>query len=287
MPNTQGTVNHFQPINDSLPSFSVLIAVHIHELPKRLNMALESIWDKQALKPAEIVLVKDGPLTNELDKIILQFKENAPLKVISLDHNHGMGYAFACGLDHCSHELVARMDSDDLSKPDRFEKQIRYMNEHPELDIVGSNIEEFANHPDEIRSHRRLPSTFSKLKSFSKLRCPFNHMTVVFKKSSVLKAGSYQPVRIYEDYFLWAKMIQNGAIIANIPEYLVVARFDNNQLVRRHGNYIYKQELKLQKELLQINFLSKWEYSRNLVLRAFPRLLPFWAFKLVYKVLHK
>ena len=248
---------------------------------------LESIWDKQALKPAEIILVKDGPLTIELDKVILQFKENAPLKVISLENNHGMGYAFACGLDHCTQELVARMDSDDLSKPDRFEKQIRFMNEHPELDIIGSNIEEFDDQPDEICSHRRLPSTFTKLKSFSKLRCPFNHMTVVFKKSSVLKAGSYQPVRIYEDYFLWAKMIQNGAKMANIPEYLVVARFDDTQLGRRHGSYIFRQELKLQKELLQINFLNKWEYSRNLVLRAFPRLLPFWAFKLVYKVLHK
>jgi len=271
---------------DSMPDFSVLIAVHNKELPDRLEMALESIWGKQSLKPSEIVLVKDGPLTEDLDTVIGQFKLNSPLKVITLNQNHGMGYAFAHGLIHCTNDLVARMDSDDLSKPDRFAKQIRYMKEHPDLDILGANIEEFDRHPQEIRSHRRLPSTFSKLISFSKLRCPFNHMTVVFKKASVMSAGSYQPVRIYEDYYLWARMIQNGARIANIPEYLVVARFDDSQLARRHGKYIYKQELKLQKEFLKINFLNKWEYSRNLVIRAFPRLLPFWAFKLVYKLIH-
>ena len=286
MPYTQGAINHFQPASDSLPSFSVLICVYNKELPKRLQMALESIWDKQALKPAEIVLVKDGPLTEELDKVIDQFKIHAPLKVISLDHNHGLGYALASGLAYCNNELVARMDSDDLSKPDRFQKQIMFMNEHPELDIVGTNIEEFDNQPYEIRSHRLLPSTYAKLKLFSKKRSPLNHMTVVFKKTSVLKAGNYQPFHVYEDYYLWVRMILNGAILANIPECLVVARLDDSQLARRHGSYIFKQELKLQKELLHIHFLNKWEYSRNLVLRAFPRLLPFWAIKLVYKVLH-
>ncbi len=111
-------------------------------------------------------------------------------------------------------------------------------------------------------------------------------MTVVFKKAAVLKAGSYQPFHVYEDYYLWVRMIQNGAKIANIPEYLVTARLDDSQLARRHGSYIFKQEMKLQKEMLQIHFLNRWEYSRNLLLRAYPRLLPFWVLKLIYKVLH-
>lgn len=225
-------------------------------------------------------------MTEELDKVIDQFKQNAPLKIISLDQNHGLGYALSYGLNYCSNELVARMDSDDLSKPERFEKQISYMCEHPELDLVGSNIEEFDHQPDKIRSHRRLPSSFSKLKLFSKKRSPLNHMTVVFKKASVLGAGNYQPFHVYEDYHLWVRMLQNGAKIANIPEYLVTARLDDSQLARRHGSYIYQQEMKLQKEMLQLHFLNRWEYSRNLVLRAFPRLLPFWVLKLIYKVLH-
>ncbi|MEK7719472.1 MAG: glycosyltransferase [Bacteroidota bacterium] len=284
--NAPGTTNHFQHSTNSLPPFSVLMAVYCKELPGRLKVAFESIWDKQALKPTEIVLVKDGPLTEELDQIIGQFKKISPLKIISLDQNHGLGYALSYGLTYCSHELVARMDSDDLSKPDRFEKQIRFMHEHPEFDIVGANIEEFNHSPEEIHSHRRLPTTFSKLKMFSKLRSPFNHMTVVFKKAAVLKAGSYQPFHVYEDYYLWVRMIQNGAKIANIPEYLVTARLDDSQLARRHGSYIFKQEMKLQKEMLQIHFLNRWEYSRNLLLRAYPRLLPFWVLKLIYKVLH-
>lgn len=249
-------------------------------------MALESIWEKQTLKPAEIILVKDGPLTNDLDKVVSQFKEQAPVKIISLEQNHGLGYALAHGLTYCSHELVARMDSDDLSKPDRFEKQIRFMDKHPDTDIAGTNIEEFDHHPGEIRSHRRLPSEYNEIKSFSKKRSPLNHMTVVFKKTAVLKAGNYQPFHVYEDYHLWVRMLQNGAKMANIPEDLVTARLDDSQLIRRHGSYIFKQELKLQKEMFQLHFLNRWEYYRNLATRAFPRLLPFWALKLIYKALH-
>jgi glycosyltransferase involved in cell wall biosynthesis len=286
MPDSPGTTNQLQNPDNSMPPFSVLIAVYNQELPERLKVALDSIWDKQKLKPSEIVLVKDGPLTEELDKVIGLFNEIAPLKVISLEQNHGLGYALANGLTHCSNDLVARMDSDDLSKPDRFAKQISYMKAHPELDILGANIEEFDHQPDQIRSHRRLPSTFARLLLFSKLRSPLNHMTVVFKKASVLKAGSYQPFHVYEDYYLWVRMLQNGAQIANIPEYLVTARLDESQLSRRHGSYIFKQEMRLQREMLQLHFLNRWEYSRNLVLRAFPRLLPFWVLKLIYKVLH-
>jgi len=284
--NAPGTTNHFQHSTNSLPPFSVLMAVYCKELPGRLKVAFESIWDKQDLKPTEIVLVKDGLLTEELDRVIDHFKTVAPLKIISLEQNHGLGYALSYGLNYCTNELVARMDSDDLSKPDRFEKQIRFLNDHPDCDIVGSNIEEFNHRPEEIHSHRRLPSSFSKLIPFSKLRSPFNHMTVVFKKTTVLEAGSYQPFHVYEDYHLWVRMIQNGAKMANIPEYLVTARLDDSQLIRRHGEYIFKQEMKLQKEMLQRNFLNRWEYSRNLLLRAYPRLLPFWVLKLIYKILH-
>ena len=280
------TSNHLRDSANSLPPFSVLLPVNHKELPERLNKALVSIWEKQTLKPSEIILVKDGPLTDELDKVLFKFKKNTPLKIISLDKNYGLGYALAYGLTFCTHELVARMDSDDLSKPDRFEKQISYMQVHPEIDILGTYIEEFDCQPEKIRSHRRLPTTFAKLILFSKKRSPLNHVTVVFKKASVLNVGNYQPFPVYEDYFLWARMIQNGVKMANIPEYLVVVRFDDNQLARRYGKYIFKQEIKLQKAFLNINFINKWEYSRNLVLRAFPRLLPFWAFKLIYKVLH-
>ena len=268
-------------------NFSVLISVYDKEKPDHLKVALESIWDKQTLRPSEIVLIKDGILTPELDLVIEQFKLIAPLKIFQIDQNVGLGYSLAKGLNFCSNELVARMDSDDISCPDRFEKQIRLMTLNPELDISGTNISEFHNQIDKICSHRRLPSQFSEIKHFTKKRNPLNHMTVIFKKSSVIGAGNYRPFFGYEDYYLWIRMLQNGAMIGNIPEDLVFARVGNNMFARRHGFRFFKQELRLQKEFLKIDFLNEREYLRNIILRAFPRLFPVWGLKLVYKFLHK
>ena len=268
-------------------SFSVLISVYDKENPEHLKAALESIWNKQTLRPSEIVLVKDGILTPELDEVIDQFQSIAPLKICKLDKNVGLGHALAKGLNLCSNELVARMDSDDISFPDRFEKQIRLMTEQPELDISGTNIAEFHNQGDQVCSHRRLPSQFSEIQSFAKKRNPLNHMTVLFKKSAVIDAGNYLPFFGYEDYYLWIRMLRNGSMIGNIPEDLVFARVGNDMFARRHGMRFFRQELRLQKELMQMDFLSQWEYLRNIFLRAFPRLFPVWGLKLVYKFLHK
>lgn len=268
-------------------NFSVLIPVYDKENPEYLKAALESIWNNQTLRPSEIVLVKDGILTHELDVVIEQFNLIVPLKICRLDQNVGLGRALAIGLNCCSYELIARMDSDDISCSNRFEKQIRRMIEDPDLDVIGTNITEFHNHPDIACSHRRLPSQFSDINKFAKKRNPLNHMTVLFKKSAVIDAGNYQPFFGYEDYLLWIRMLRNGSKIANIPEELVFARVGNNMFARRHGLRFFKQELRLQKELLQMNFLNHWEYSRNVLLRAFPRLFPIWGLKLVYKILHK
>ena len=161
------------------------------------------------------------------------------------------------------------------------------MTEHPEFDILGTDIAEFHNQGDVVCSHRRLPSSFPEIKGFAKRRNPLNHMSVIFKKSAVIAAGNYQPFFGYEDYYLWIRMLRNGSMIGNIPEDLVLARVGNNMFARRHGIRFFKQELRLQKELLQMDFLSHWEYFRNVFLRAFPRLFPVWGLKLVYKFLHK
>ncbi len=268
-------------------NFSVLISVYDKEKPEFLKTALESIWDKQTLRPSEIVLVKDGILTPELDEVIEQFRSYAPLKICTLDSNLGLGYALAKGLNFCSYELVARMDSDDISCPDRFQKQINLMTAHPELDISGTNIAEFHHQGDKICSYRRLPSQFPEIKSFAKKRNPLNHMTVLFKKSAVVGAGNYHPFFGYEDYYLWIRMLRNGCVIANIPEDLVFARVGNKMFDRRHGFRFFRQELKLQKKLQRMEFLNQWEYMRNIFLRAVPRLFPLWGLKLVYKFLHR
>ncbi len=268
-------------------NFSVLISVYDKENPEHLKVALESVWNDQTLRPSEIVLIKDGILTPELDEVIEQFGSLAPLKICKLDQNVGLGRALEVGLNICSNELVARMDSDDISCSERFEKQIGLMTEHPELDILGANIAEFHVQSDAACSHRRLPTQFAEIKKFAKRRNPLNHMTVLFKRSAVIAAGNYQPFFGYEDYYLWIRMLQNGSVIRNIPEDLVLARVGNNMFARRHGIRFFRQELKLQKELLQMNFLNRWEYVINIILRAYPRLFPVWGLKLVYKFLHK
>ena len=267
--------------------FSVLMSVYDKERPEFLHAALESIWTNQTLPPSEIILVKDGVLTPELDKIILQFQTIAPLKIYPIDKNVGLGTALKIGLNICSYEIIARMDSDDISCPDRFEKQIKLMTEKPHLDISGTYIAEFHDHTDNICSRRHLPITYQAIQHFAKIRNPLNHMTVIFKKSAILDAGNYQPFHGYEDYYLWIRMLQNSSQFENLPEELVFARVGNNMYARRQGLQFFVQELKLQKEFLNRNFLNYWEFSRNIVLRALPRLFPVSGLKLVYKYLRK
>ena len=267
--------------------FSVLIAVYEKENPDFLKLALESIWFKQTLQPSEIVLICDGPLTRELDQVINVFKLKAPLKLFKLEMNDGLGNALSKGLIICSNELVVRMDSDDISAPDRFEKQVKYMIDHPEIDISGTNIAEFKETIDKICSYRRLPSQPDELLHFAKRRNPLNHMTVAFRKTAVINAGNYQPFHGYEDYYLWIRMLQNGSLIGNIPENLVFARIGNNMHFRRRGIKLFNQELKLLRELVQIRFITKGEYYENLLLRALPRLFPVWGIKIVYRILHR
>ena len=268
-------------------NFSVLISVYDKEKPEYLKASLQSIWDTQTLRPSEIVLVKDGILTSELDEIIDKFQTISPLKVLKLNHNNGLGIALAKGLNICSNELVARMDSDDISAPDRFEKQLKYMTEHPEIDISGTDIAEFQKSVDQIRSFRRLPSGSHEIYRFAKKRNPLNHMTVIFRKTAVVNAGNYLPFHGYEDYYLWIRMLQKGSLIGNIPEILVFARIGNNMHSRRRGLKLFNQEVKLLHELARINFLNNMEFCKSLIYRALPRLFPVWGIRIVYKILHR
>ncbi len=270
-----------------MPPFSVLISVYHKENPEYLRLALESIWFQQTLKPSEIVLVCDGPLTEVLYEVIRIFKVDAPLKVYNLEKHSGLGVALSKGLDICSNELIARMDGDDISIPERFEKQIGYLSEHPGIDILGAGIAEFKTSSEHICSFRRLPLEFEELIFFAKRRNPLNHVTVVFRKSAVMKAGNYQSFNGYEDYHLWVRMLMKGSVIANIPENLVLVRIGNKMYSRRHGLKLFIQELKLLKEFLDIKFFSYADYLKNLIFRAIPRLFPLWGIKLVYKILHR
>ena len=253
--------------------FSVLIAVYTKEQPLFFREALRSVFE-QSLIPNEVVLVKDGPLTEELEQIIVDFSsKNEQLKVITLEKNQGLGEALRIGLNACSFDLVARMDSDDICKPYRFEKQIAFLKEHKEITIVGSWIEEFSDCKEEIEAIRELPQEDKQLKIFMKWRNPFNHMTVMFRKKDILAVGGYQPFYLLEDYYLWNRLANANYYFANIGESLLWARGGYTMLERRGGWKYVVSESKLLKFMYRSGRINIVEFGANLMMKSIIRLI--------------
>ena len=219
--------------------FSVLISVYIKENPEYFDTALESVVN-QTLMPNEIVIVKDGALTEELDAVIEKYVSKYPqlFNIVALEKNVGLGDALRIGVLNCKNEIIARMDSDDICHRERFEKQIKFLTENSNIDLVGSWISEFEEKPEQIISYRQLPIEHEKIYKFGQFRCPVNHMTVMYKKEAVLKAGNYQTFKNIEDYYLWGRMLKQGSVFANIPECLVNVRA-GQAMFKRRANLTY------------------------------------------------
>jgi len=268
--------------------FSVLISVYYKETPSFLDAALNSI-EQQKLKPNEVVLVKDGPLTAELDDIIYRHQHTAgiPYEIVSLEKNSGLGIALKKGLAHCRYEWVARMDSDDIAMPERFETQTSFLENHSEVDVLGSSILEFDSDTKMTIGERRLPSGHDEIIQYAKLRNPINHMTVIFRKSAIESAGSYLPMSGFEDYYLWARLLQKGFRFANLDEVLVEARAGDEMILRRHGWSYVKNEWQFAQCVKSLGFLSFLEYIRYLATRVPLRLLPPLLLKRMYNKLRK
>lgn len=264
--------------------FSVLMSTYYKENAEYLSMALESL-KKQTLPADEIVIVKDGPLTTELDKVIEDYSNTLAIKIIALEINKGLGNALRIGIEACSYDIIARMDSDDISSEDRFEKQLTFLQNNPEIDIVGSWISEFEGEPDNIYAYRELPVLHDDMIKFAKRRNPLNHMTVMYKKSAVLKAGNYSNIKFAQDYHLWVRMFLSNSRFANIPQYFVNVRAGEDMLVRRSGIVYAKNEFELQKEFLRLGFLNRRNFFYNTLLRIPLRFMPNWLIKLVYSFL--
>jgi glycosyltransferase involved in cell wall biosynthesis len=255
-------------------NISVLMSVYFKESPVFLKEAIDSIL-QQTVKADEIVCIKDGKLTKELDSLLDKYDEENPglFKFIVFEENKGLGNALRNGVEACSNEIIARMDTDDIALPTRFEKQFTRMKEN-DLDIVGSNILEFDGSVDNILSERKVPSTYEMIKAYAKKRNPFNHMTVMYKKSAVLKAGNYKDFLWFEDYNLWVRMILNGAKMYNIQEDLVYARTGKSMFGRRGGLEYIKREYKMQKNMKELKFISNFEFCKNIIARSVIRLIP-------------
>jgi glycosyltransferase involved in cell wall biosynthesis len=263
------------------------MSVYVKEDPEYLDLALKSIWHDQILKPDEIILVKDGVLTEELDIVIDKYAREIPMNVVALEKNVGLGIALNIGMKNCSHEIIARMDSDDIALPIRFAKQIEFLKANPDIVLVSGNILEFDKIPNDGKVTRKVPTKYMEILRFSKKRNPMNHMVVMFRKSPILNVGSYQAFQGYEDYYLWVRLLNDGYKAANLNTRLAYVRIGNNMYERRRGIKFFHQEIRLQNKFLRMSYINKLEFLQNIILRAFPRLLPASLLCFVYKFLRK
>lgn len=256
--------------------FSVLMSVYAKETPEFLNRAFKSIWDEQNVKPSQIVLVKDGLLPDALDDAVScwQQKLGDVLTVVALEKNVGLGLALNKGLEYCDFEIVARMDTDDISIPERFERQLLFLDKNIDISVVGGYISEFEGDEDNIYAYRKLPLENMEIRAFGIRRNPVNHVTVMFRKADVLRVGGYMSFLGFEDYYLWARMLVNGFKFANIPEVLVNVRAGAAMSGRRGGLKYASIEYKLQKEFLRLGFIGKLDFIINVVARFIARAIP-------------
>jgi glycosyltransferase involved in cell wall biosynthesis len=244
------------------PMFSVAMCVYGGDNSQWFDMALKSVIN-QTVKPDEIVIVVDGPIPNELQKIIDKYSfSNEILKIIKLEVNLGHGVARREGIKNCKNNIVAIMDADDISLPNRFEEELKCLTVS-RADIVGSDISEFVGEPENIIGYRKVPKEDKKIKLYLKKRCPLNQVTVMFYKDKYEQAGGYIDWYCEEDYYLWLRMYLNGAKFANTGTVLVNVRVGKEMYQRRGGVKYFKSEAKLQKYMLDRKIINISTYLMN------------------------
>ncbi len=254
---------------------SLLMSVYVKEKPEYFKEALKSVVT-QTLPVKEIVLVLDGPITSDLQKVIDDCQTNNPelINLVPLKENVGLGKALAIGVEACKYELIARMDTDDIMLPERIEKQYAEFVNDPELTIVGSNIDEFYDSPQKIVGRRIVPESNEEIRKFSKKRNPFNHMTVMFKKSAILNVGNYQPMMGFEDYYLWVRLLKAGYKGKNVQESLVYARTGEDMYARRGGKKYFVDGLKGRTAIYRAGLGSFTDYFVSCSAHVVVSLLP-------------
>lgn len=217
-----------------MEKYSVLMSLYIKEKPEYLDLAIQSMVN-QTLKPDEIVIVKDGQITPELQKVLDKYDKEYPelFNIVGYEKNRGLGLALNYGLEHCRNELVARMDTDDIAKPERCMKQVKAFEKHPNYAIIGSAVDEFYGTPDNITGRRVVPSQPKEIYEFAKRRSAFNHPSVMYRKSKVLEFHGYSDLRRNQDVDLFGRMLFGGCKAANFKESLLWFRSDENLAKRR------------------------------------------------------
>ncbi|GMA30611.1 glycosyltransferase [Litorihabitans aurantiacus] len=266
-------------------AFSLLIPVYRGDDPAHVTRAFASSVGEQTRRPDEVVLVQDGPVGAALAAAIDELESTSPVPVVRvvLPTNVGLAQALTRGLDRCSHEIVARIDADDVSLPRRFELQVPLV--EAGLDLVGSGMEEFADDEDVVVGTRVPRTGQAAIESYARFHDPFSHPTVVYRRSAVASAGGYVPMGLMEDYWLFVRMLQAGARVDNVVEPLVRYRVGEGAYARRGGWAQWRTEVALQRAMRRVGFTTPVQYVRNVVVRGVYRFVPERVRKVAYRAL--
>lgn len=265
------------------PPYSVLMSVYAKDRPEWLRAAVESMLS-QTVPPSEFVVVEDGPLTDGLYKEIARFVAGSPglFRVVSYSENRGLGYALREGMASCTKPVVARMDSDDLARPERLEVQLSLMEEQG-LDMVGSQVVEFVELPDQPVAATDLPEGHDAIVAYSKRRNPFRHPPMTFKREKVLEAGSYSPEFLYfEDWDLFNRMLAIGCRAGNVHETLVAMRVSPDFYARRGGVAYLCHAWRFKRSQIRRGWFTPVDFTVSFLPQAAVCLLPNAARSAVY-----
>ena len=244
-------------------NISVLMSVYKNDIPKNIITAVESVVN-QTLPPKQIVMVVDGPVPEELERTLKALEKKYPIyENVWLKENLGTGGALKDNWKVCKYPYVAKMDSDDICVLDRFEKQMNYLEEHPDIDVVGSLSREFYDEPENEAGLKWVPETHEEIVEFMKSRSPFCHQSLMMKRDIIEKAGGYEPWFYAEDYYLFIRMYLAGAKFHNLQEVLVYARIDKNTFSRRHGMKYYKSIKGLLKYMKDHKMIGWAKYTKE------------------------
>ena len=258
---------------------SIYSATKASELDRCLNSL-----SRQTLPATEIVIVRDGPIHTNVERCIHAYESKLPLYHLTFNHNRGLGLALHDGLEACNYELVARVDSDDWSVSERFEKQTKFLQREPNVSLVGSWLQErYHVGSDIILVMRHSPTEHVSIRQIAKRRNPINHPTVMFRKFHVLDCGSYESCTLFEDYLLWTKMLTRGYLFHNLPEVLVETEVDTSYFQRRGGFGYLNNEIRLLQKLRQTGFLSLRESGIFAICRLPMRISPVPVRQYLYK----
>lgn len=263
--------------------FSLLMPVYRGDDAAHFAKAFTSSVGEQTARPAQVVLVQDGPVGDDLAAAIDRVVAESPVPVTHhvIDENVGLARALDAGLVLCEHEIVARMDADDISLPERFARQLPVMERG--VDLVGTGMFEFLDDGGAIVARRTPRTGHDEISRYARFHDPFSHPTVMYRRSAVERAGGYQPLGLMEDYWLFARMIHDGASVENLADPLVMYRVGAGAYARRGGRAQWRSELELQRALRRIRFTSRWEYVRNVTVRGVYRFVPERVRKVAYR----